>query len=90
MDRILDPFGNRLPREIKQHILLMRALLGRHRLLLLEDPFSCFDTDTQGIYHSLIRNKAEITILIASEDAGLSAICNRVFNLSNGELQTVK
>ncbi len=90
LDRILDPFGNRLPREIKQHILLMRALLGRHRLLLLEDPFSCFDLATQEIYHTLIRNKSEITILIASEDAGLSAICNRVLYLHNGELQTVK
>ncbi len=90
IDRILDPFGNRLPREIKQHILLMRALLGKHRLLLLEDPFSCFDAGTQEIYHTLLKNFSETTILIASEDPGLSAICNHVFYLSNGELQIVK
>ena len=90
LDRILDPFGNRLPREIKQHILLMRALLGNHRMLLLEDPFNCFNADTQSIYYNLIRNLSGTTILIASEDEDLSDVCNRMYHLSNGEIQSVK
>ncbi len=38
-DTILQPVGNKLSNNVRKNILLMRALLGEHRLLLLKDPF---------------------------------------------------
>lgn len=39
LNTVVDPEGKRLPQRVKKGILLMRALLGKHRLLLLEEPF---------------------------------------------------
>ena len=81
LDTQLDPFGNRLPREIRQHILLMRALLGKHRLLLLEDPFSIFDEQSKEVFFNILRNYRHTTILITSESTDLHRICDRVIQL---------
>lgn len=38
-DTILDPTGKRLPRSVIHKILLIRALVGKPGLLLLEEPW---------------------------------------------------
>ncbi|MFX8805427.1 hypothetical protein ABTM67_19800, partial [Acinetobacter baumannii] len=39
-DTILDPSGIKLTGKIRQNVLLLRALLGNPRLLLLEEPLN--------------------------------------------------
>lgn len=69
--RLLDPAGKRLSKEIRQKILLARALLGSHRLLLLEEPFQHLDQATKEMLSSLLSNLKNTTVLIASNDSEL-------------------
>ena len=78
---LLDPLGKRLSKEVRQKILLVRALLGRHRLLLLEEPFEYLDTSTGEILLNWLRNLKNTTILIASNDEKLSAQCDAILSL---------
>ncbi len=78
---LLDPLGKRLSKQVRQKILLGRALLGSHRLLLLEEPFEYLDKSTAGILITRLKNLKNTTILIASDDENLSAECNAVLSL---------
>ncbi len=77
----LDPVGKRLSKQTRQKILLIRALLGKHRMLLLEEPFQHLDNKARhAIIHDLKMRK-NTTVLIASEDASISQECDSVLNL---------
>ncbi|MDB5276412.1 MAG: HlyB/MsbA family transporter [Ferruginibacter sp.] len=78
---LLDPVGKRLSKQVRQKILLIRAMLGRHRLLLLEEPFEYLDKPTSAILLTWLKNQKNTTILIASDDENLSKECDSVLNL---------
>lgn len=78
---LLDPVGKRLPREVTKKILLLRAILGRHRLLLLEEPFEYLSTAATDILLTWLKNLKHTTILIASNDEKISKECDAVLNL---------
>ena len=79
--RLLDPLGKRLSKELRQKILLVRALLGSHRLLLLEEPFEYLDEATRKTLLHRLKNTKHTTILIASNDEQLTAECDAVVTL---------
>lgn len=81
-DTLLLPVGNKLSNVTRKNILLIRALLGDHSLLLLEEPFDHLELPykVQTIEH--IRKDKNATILIASQDEGLSAYCDKVIRVS--------
>ncbi len=85
-DTILDPLGKRLPSKVRQNILLMRALLGKHRLLLLEEPFSHLDQKQKEAVLSFLKNDKLATIIITSEDESVAAGCDMVIKLENGKI----
>ncbi len=85
LDSELDPLGKRLPSNIKQHILLMRALLGKHRLLLLEEPFTQMDEMRKEKFMSILKTYSNTTILIASADLTLHKHCNKQIELQGNE-----
>jgi ABC-type bacteriocin/lantibiotic exporter with double-glycine peptidase domain len=78
---LLDPVGKRLSKQVRQKILLIRAMLGGHRLLLLEEPFEYLDKPTSAILLNWLKNQKNTTILIASDDENLSKECDSVLNL---------
>lgn len=78
---ILDPSGRRLSKEVRQKILLVRALLGRHRLLLLEEPFEYLDESTAEILMKWLKKLNNTTILIASNNQKLTLECDAVLTL---------
>ena len=80
-DKLLDPVGKRLSKRIKQKILLIRALLGNHRLLLLEEPFEYLDEMTAKALMDYLKMLQHTTILIASGDSFLSKECDVVLGL---------
>ncbi|QEC68122.1 ATP-binding cassette domain-containing protein [Panacibacter ginsenosidivorans] len=83
-DFILDPAGQGLPKKFIQSILVMRALLGEHRLLLLEEPCQHFNKiNTQKILRFL-KNDTTATIVIATTDETVAASCDKVLLLKNG------
>ena len=72
-DTWLDPTGKRLSRNVIQKILLVRALAGNPKLLLLEEPWLGIEQPYQDqIKKILLKNFPGTTILIVSND---SRIC---------------
>lgn len=85
-DTMLDPAGKRLSQKIVQTILLMRAMLGDHRLLLLEEPCNHIDPEyIPGILHAL-KNDSNATILITTSDPGIAASCDKVLLVENEDV----
>ena len=78
---MLDPVGKRLSKQTKQTILLIRALVSNHRLLLLEEPFEYLDKSSADTLMILLKNLKNTTILIASDDEFLSKECDLVIRL---------
>lgn len=85
-DTILDPLGKKLSRKIRQDILLLRALLGKHRLLLLEEPFDHLDDKQRiGVMNYLRKDKSS-TIIITSEKEEMINDCDVLIRLHDGVL----
>ena len=76
LDRIgLAGLGHRLPRDLsggqQQRIAIARALAGRPRLLLLDEPFSALDPFTRASLHGLLLDlwqEGQPTILLVTHD----------------------
>ncbi|MEY2900915.1 MAG: hypothetical protein RLY89_21, partial [Bacteroidota bacterium] len=83
-DTVLLTAGSRLPARIKQTILLIRALLGKRRLLLLEEPFSNLEISDRGKILELIQKETTSTVMIASTDKELAKACNYIIHLEKG------
>ena len=86
-DTILDPQGKRLSRKVSQHILLLRALIGKHRLLLLEEPFNYLDDAQKNSVLQYLRKDNIATIIITSEKEEIMNDCDVIIRLKNGEIQ---
>lgn len=80
-DYVLDPSGKKLPKTIRQKILLIRALLGKNRLLLLEEPFEDLDEPARKALIDIIKNRSNCTVLIASNDTTIAKECDTVLHL---------
>ena len=78
-DTELDPTGQRLPRQIIHKILLVRALIGSPRLLLLEEPWSGMDSATKNKIIELINQHKSSTRVIVSNDEAFASTCDQVF-----------
>ncbi len=85
-DAVLDPFGQRLSSNIKQEILLVRALLGKHRLLLLEDPFDHLDVIEKETVLRYLKNETKATIIIISNDKDAIAASDLYVQLKEGKI----
>jgi ATP-binding cassette, subfamily B, bacterial len=81
-DTVLQPLGIMLPNVVRRNILLMRALLGRQRLLLLEDPLLHLQEAQKHELFAWIKRFANCTILIASIDDTIGNYCHQTIQLS--------
>jgi len=66
-ETILDPAGKRLPKSIVHRILLLRALVGNPRLLLLEDPFDKMDEAHRTALTNLLLSLKNTTVVITGK-----------------------
>lgn len=82
-DSQLLPVGNKLSRNVRKNILLMRALLGPSRLMLLEEPFEHLREPYRSNMINYIRQEKNATIVIASEDERLAPHCDKIIQLDN-------
>lgn len=85
-DTLLDPLGKRLSKKIKQDILLLRVLIGKHRLLLLEEPFNHLEKEQKDAVINFLKNEKNATIIITSEDESTIKECDVILKLVNGKL----
>lgn len=80
----LDTAGNRLPAKIKQSILLIRALLGKRRLLLLEEPFHYLDEAEKNKMMDFILKDTSATTILTTTDVNIARSCDQVIHIENG------
>ena len=87
-DTMLDPTGKRLPRNVIQRILLVRALVNKPRLLLLEEPWLHFSNEHRTQLIQLLTGLKDTTVVIVSNDPEFAGRCSQVIELSeNGTLK---
>lgn len=89
-DTQLTPTGKKLPRKIRQDILLMRALIGSHRLLLLEEPFDHLDEQQKKGVLEFLKQDKSATILITSETADIVPGSDIVIYMNDGEITKIE
>lgn len=73
----------------KKKILLLRALLGEKRLIILENPFAGIREEYQDrMIQYLLKIKEKTTIIIVSQDAELLQHADQHIHLEGGTLRT--
>lgn len=85
-DTLLDPLGKRLPQSIRQRILLTRSLMGKNRLLLLEEPFLQLSADEKQSLIQYIKIQRKSTAIIIAKDKDTS-LFDAVLRLEDGRLE---
>jgi ATP-binding cassette, subfamily B, bacterial len=83
-DTLLDPMGKRLSNHVKQNIKLLRALLGKPTLLLLEEPLAHLNATQEFAIMEYLRLESYATVMIISNDKKLHALCDQVLALEDG------
>lgn len=86
----LDGFSDRDPETLsggqKARVALMRVLVSRPRLLLLDEPFSKLDTELRDTIRDLVFSKARAAglpvILVTHDEADAKAAGGEVFRLA--------
>jgi ABC-type sulfate/molybdate transport systems ATPase subunit len=75
----------------KQRVALARALIGRPRILLLDEPFSSLDTnlrdEARALLKRLIAERGLPTLLITHDERDLAQLAQAVVKIRDGELQ---
>lgn len=85
------PAGHKLPASVAKQILLLRAVSGSPRLLLLDDPLNDLDENSaEAVRRLLLDGMPGTTIIMVSKDARLAEGCNRIITLDKGEIKSVK
>jgi ABC-2 type transport system ATP-binding protein len=85
--RALDPIST-LSRGLRQRVGVAQAVLGRPRLLILDEPTNGLDPDQTEHMRQLIKKLAHRATIILSTHImqEVDAICDRVLILRNGQL----
>ena len=79
--------GNRLSGGQRQRIAIARALYKRSKILVLDEATSALDTSTENEIIELISNLSnEITILMVTHRISTLDICNKKFELKDGQI----
>jgi len=86
-DTVLDPTGKRLPRNVVHRILLVRALVNKPRLLLLEEPWMSFSNGHRKQIMQLLTGIKNTTLVVVSNDEEFAKQCDRVIVMNeNGSI----
>lgn len=81
-DTVLDATGNRLPKNVVQKIMLVRALAHKPKLLLLEEPWQGVgDVATKQIQQFLL-TEVDATVIVATNDPYFIRQSNQTITLS--------
>lgn len=81
--------GRNLSGGQRQLVALARALLSRPRVLILDEPTSSMDTQSEKLFlQSLARAMAEhpMTLIVSTHRMGLLALVDRLILLDNGQV----
>jgi ABC-type bacteriocin/lantibiotic exporter with double-glycine peptidase domain len=85
-DTMLDPSGERLPGKIIHKLLLVRALAGEPRLLLLEEPWIDTADDRRSQIIKLLTEIKNTTVVVISNDTDFAAKCDKIITMLDGRI----
>jgi ATP-binding cassette, subfamily B, bacterial len=88
-DTILDPTGKRLPRNVIHKILLVRAMAGKPRLLLLEEPWQNVENGQRSQIIQLLSEIKNTTLIVVSNDDDFAKLCDKILIVEEGNLNTI-
>lgn len=85
-DTVLDPTGKKIPYTNTKKILLLRALVNKPNLLLMEEPWNDLGKDLKMKVMDYILQLQHTTCIIVSNDAEFAKKCDLQWNLINGTI----
>ncbi|MBK8609750.1 MAG: ATP-binding cassette domain-containing protein [Chitinophagaceae bacterium] len=85
-DSQLDPTGKRLPRNVVNKIMMVRALVSKPRLLLLDEPWINADENYRNGIISILNEIPNTTTVVFTNDEFFAKSCDKVFELRDGQL----
>jgi ABC-type bacteriocin/lantibiotic exporter with double-glycine peptidase domain len=88
-DTMLDPTGKRLPRNVIHKILLVRAMVGKPRLLLLEEPWQNLENGQRNQIIQLLMEIKNTTLIVVSNDDDFIKQCDKVIIIEEGLVSTI-
>ncbi len=68
-DSYIEPIGKKTPQTIIKKILLLRALCGEKRLLLLENPWTGLDAELAENLREFLLKKSDATVIISTNES---------------------
>lgn len=90
LNDFLDRSSSYLSGGEKQRVALVRALIGKPRILFLDEPFSALDSELRQQSRQLVREAIELakipTILISHDQDDVKALADKVTEMRAGKL----
>jgi ATP-binding cassette subfamily B protein len=86
-DSLLDPVGKRIPAQIRQQLLMTRALVGKHSLVLMETPFKYLDQNQIDKLVTKLKSDGS-TVIITSENSYCEKFADQIVVLEKGKLKS--
>jgi ABC-type bacteriocin/lantibiotic exporter with double-glycine peptidase domain len=84
---LMEPIGKKTPQTIIRKILLLRALCGNKKLLLLEEPWAGLDPSNKEIVKKYLLNlPADTTVIVVSDDADFNRLTDQQINMTHGKV----
>ena len=81
-DTEIEPLGKKTPQTIVRKMLLLRALCGDKRLLLLENPWNGLEPAIANQIQTYLKNQAATVIIATNEDA----LFGKKIEINNGKV----
>ena len=86
-DTVVGERGIQLSGGQRQRVALARALLADSRLLILDDPTSAVDVETErGLIELLSKQRRELALVVVTHRISVAQECDRVLVLSEGKI----
>lgn len=83
----IEPIGKKTPHTIIRKILILRALCGNKKLLLLEEPWAGLDAQsTESVKKYLLSRPADTTVIVVTDDADFNRMTDQQINLRHGKI----
>lgn len=87
LDRIMGNNGNNFSGGERQRLSIVRALLKNPDLLILDEPTSDLDQKNRDIVITTLKKlTGRVTMVIATHDAGLRSLADKVYRVQNATL----